>query len=231
MAVRDDELYSLKGTGIYFYRRIFAISNGSTCMIKIFFTIIIILFPGIGHSQRNWKQERNEGGINVFSSDVPNSVFKAIKVEAELTGTYTKLIALLSDVSQFSKWIYHSKTTTMLQKNSALDFIYHTETFLPWPMSNRDAVIHLQFNTDSLPKFMTITGTGEPGRIPKTAGLVRVSHYSARWKVTMPSVQTIRIYYELELDPGGSLPGWMANMFADKGPFETFSNLAKKLKE
>ena len=97
-------------------------------------------------------------------------------------------------------------------------------------MSNRDAVIHIRINTDSLPKFITISGKGEPARIPKTPGLVRVTHYTAKWKVTMLSPQTIRIYYELEVDPGGSLPGWMANTFAAKGPFETFSNLAKKIK-
>ena len=200
-------------------------------MIKIIASLLIILLPGISQGQRNWKLERNADGIKVFSSDIPNSVFKAIKVEANLTGTYTKLISILSDVTQFSNWIYHSKTTTMLQKNSAYDFIYHTETTVPWPMSNRDAVIHIQVNTDSLPKFITITGTGEPSRISKTSGLVRVSHYSARWKVSMSSTQTLRIYYELEIDPGGSIPGWISNMFADKGPFETFSNLAKKLKE
>jgi hypothetical protein len=200
-------------------------------MVKMIFVLIIMLLPGISLGQRNWKQERNEGGIKVYSSDVPNSFFKAIKVEAGFTGTYAKLIAVLSDVSQFSQWIYHSKTSRILQKISPNDFMYYTETVLPWPMSNRDAVIHLQFNTDSLPKFMTITGTGEPKKIPKTPGLVRVSYYSARWKVTMPAAQTLRINYELELDPGGSIPGWMANMFAGKGPFETFSNLAKKLKE
>jgi len=166
----------------------------------------------------------------VYSSDVSKSAFKAIKVECTLTGNYKKLIDILSDVPQFDKWIYHLKASRLLQKNSPYDFIYHAETTLPWPMSNRDAVIHIRINTDSLPKFITISGKGEPARIPKTPGLVRVTHYTAKWKVTMLSPQTIRIYYELEVDPGGSLPGWMANTFAAKGPFETFSNLAKKIK-
>lgn len=200
-------------------------------MIRFLYILFIILLPGICLCQYNWKLEKNEQGIKVYSSDVSNSVFKAIKVECTLTGTYKKLIDILSDVPQFNKWIYHSKTSRLLQKNSAYDFVYHTETTLPWPMSNRDAIIHIRVNTDSLPKFITISGKGEPGRIPKTPGLVRVSHYTAKWKVTMLSAQTIGIYYELEVDPGGSLPAWMANMFAAKGPFETFSNLAKKLKE
>jgi hypothetical protein len=47
----------------------------------------------------------------------------------------------------------------------------------------------------------------------------------------MPSAQTINIIYTIELDPGGSVPAWIANMFADKGPYESFSNLADLLKK
>lgn len=200
-------------------------------MTKLIFALFFFLVSFISQGQRKWVLEKTGNGINVYSSDVPGAAYKAVKVEASFTGTYSKLIAVLSDVSQFSKWIYHSKANSVVQKNSPLDFIYHTETVLPWPMSNRDVVIHMQINTDSLPKFITITGTSMPKRIAKKSGLVRVNHYSARWKVTMPTPQTISIYYELELNPAGNIPGWMANSFVSKGPFETFSNLAKKLKE
>ncbi len=200
-------------------------------MLKIILFIFIVYLPGISLGQRNWSLEKSENGINVYSSDVPGAAYKAVKVEASFTGNYTKLIGILSDVPQFSKWIYHSKANSVVQRNSPHDFIYHTETILPWPMSNRDVVIHMQINTDSLPKFIIITGTSMPKRIEKKSGLVRVNHYSARWKVSMPTPQTISIYYELELNPAGNIPGWMANSFVSKGPFETFSNLAKRLKQ
>jgi hypothetical protein len=38
------------------------------------------------------------------------------------------------------------------------------------------------------------------------------------------------IVYFLEMDPGGSVPAWITNMFVAKGPYETFSNLAEVLK-
>ena len=200
-------------------------------MIRIFLIVLISLMPGKSPGQYRWKLERNQDGIKIYSSDVPNSVFKAVKVECTLTGNYTKLISILTNVSQFNKWVYHSKSCKVLQKNSPYDFVYYTETELPWPMSNRDAVVHMRFNTDSLPKYLTITGTGESGWVAPKPGLERVSHYKAKWRVTMPSAQTIRINYEFEVDPGGSIPAWVANMSSDKGPFETFNHLAKKLKE
>jgi hypothetical protein len=188
------------------------------------------MLPLSSFAQYNWKLEKDQHGIKVYSSDIEHSVFKAIKVECTIAGTYSKLMAVLSNVSQFSSWIYHSKKAELLRQNSPLDFIYHTETEMPWPLSNRDAVIHIRMNTDSLPKFLSISGTSEPGLLPKEDGKVRVSHYAASWKITMPTTQTISIHYQVEVDPGGSIPGWIANMFAAKGPYETFSSLADKLK-
>jgi hypothetical protein len=125
--------------------------------------------------------------------------------------------------------VYNSKYNYVLKKNSPFDFIYYTETNFPWPMSNRDAVIHLRIQTDSLPKFLIISGISELNLVPELSGKVRVVHYFANWKVTMPTPQTICINYILEADPGGSIPSWLANIFIDKGPYETFRNLSQML--
>lgn len=85
-------------------------------MLRIFLIVLISLLTNGSFGQYNWKQEKNKNGIKVYSSDVQNSVFKAIKVECTLTGNYTKLISILTNVSQFSNWIYHAKTIKLLQK-------------------------------------------------------------------------------------------------------------------
>jgi hypothetical protein len=179
--------------------------------------------------QYDWKLKKQENGISVYLSDVPGSDFKAVKVDCDLNGTYAKLIAALINVTQFNKWIYNTKSSSIIKQNNPLDFLYYSETKMPSPLSNRDAIIHLKINTDSLPGFLIISGSGEPDSLPKVSGLVRVSHYKANWKVTMPSEKTIRISYILEIDPGGGIPGWIANSFVYKGPYNTFSNLAELL--
>ena len=148
-----------------------------------------------------------------------------------MTGTYTKLVALLTNVSQFNKWIYNTRASWILKQTTPLDFIYYSETHMPWPLTNRDAIIHMQIKTDSLPRMLIISGTGEADLLPRFISRVRVTNYKASWRVTMPSPQTIKISYILELDPGGSIPAGIANSFADKGPFGTFSNLAERLKQ
>ncbi len=117
-----------------------------------------------------------------------------------------------------------------MKQNSPLDFIYYTETQMPWPLSNRDVIINMKIQTDSLPKFLLIHGNALPDLIPVIPMRVGVQKFSSSWKITMPTTSSIHIDYIVELDPGGSIPGWAANMFADKGPFGSFSNLGEKLK-
>jgi len=198
-------------------------------MLRLFLISLFSLLLYPSSAQYNWNLEKQKDGISVYLSDVAGSSFKAVKVECTFPGNYAKLIALLTNVSQFSKWIYNNRTSSLLKQNAPLDFIYYSETHLPWPLSNRDAIIHMQIKTDSLPKFLTITGKGEPDLLPPIVSRVRVPHYKAYWKVTMPTANSIQISYLLEIDPGGAIPAWIANSFADKGPFETFSNIAEQM--
>lgn len=194
--------------------------------------LIVFLLPAVSLTgQYVWKLEKSKNGIHVYTSEMKESSFKAVKVECTLTGTYAKLIALLTNVSHFHKWIYNNKRSQLLKQYSPLDFIYYSETTMPFPFSNRDVIIRMQLKTDSLPKFMTITGNQQKDYLPEVPGRERIPHYKSSWKVTMPTASTLHIVYILEVDPGGSLPAWLANSFADKGPWGTFSNLAEELKK
>jgi hypothetical protein len=180
---------------------------------------------------QNWKLSNNSEGIKVYTVENSSTKFKKIKVECTLEGTFDKLISIVSDVNRHKEWVYSNKSSYLLKRNSAFDFIYYAETTIPWPMSNRDAVIHLKITKDSLNRFVSIIGYGEPKFIAEKEGKVRVPHTSISWYVTMPTPRTISIIYILDTDPGGSLPSWLANMFADKGPFESFKKLQQLLKQ
>jgi hypothetical protein len=200
-------------------------------IIKVFFLFLFSVSAATAYSQYDWKLSKDKDGIKVYESETKTSNYKSIRVECVLQGTYDKLIALLNDVSRHKAWVYNNKISYILKRNSAYDLYYYTETNLPWPMSNRDAVIHLTMNRDSLDRFLQITGTGLPNNIPEKSGKVRVPRTSVSWYVTKPTATTIKIVYTFDADPGGSLPSWLVNMFADKGPYESFKKLSEILKE
>jgi len=195
-----------------------------TCLI--FFVSAISKAPG----QYNWKLSKEKDGIKVYLAENPKSKFKNIKVECTLQGTFDKLIAILTDIEHLKDWVYNTKISYLVKKISPYDLYYYTETHIPWPMSNRDVVVHLKIMKDSLQRFIRITSISENRFIPEKEDKVRIVYSHVNWYVTMPTVKTISVIYTFEADPGGSLPAWVVNSFADKGPYESFKKLSEILK-
>ncbi|NNC84724.1 MAG: hypothetical protein HKO56_04930 [Bacteroidia bacterium] len=200
-------------------------------MSRIISVFLFCFIPLCLQAQYDWELEKDQHGIKVYSSHLPYGNFKAVKVECELNGDFEELMKVLTDVDGMKGWVYKTKNIKLLSAEDPSDISYYSETDLPWPVANRDAVINLEFNIDSLPEYITIKGTCDEYGVPKVDGLVRLSHFKADWKITKIENQSINVEYILEVDPGGDLPAWINNMFILKGPYETFYNLSEKLND
>ena len=200
-------------------------------LIKFSGLLFCSVFAFAASGQYDWKLSKEKDGIKVFQSETKNSNYKCIKVECILEGNYDKLIAVLNNVSHHKDWVYNNKTSSIIKQVSPYEFYYYTEASLPWPMSNRDAVVHLKMDRDTLNRFLKITSNSVPDYISEKSGKVRVTSSTIRWDVTMPTTNTINISYIFEAEPGGSIPAWVANAFVDKGPYETFKKLGDILKQ
>ena len=194
----------------------------------IFFISLCTCFAAT--AQQDWKLAKDKDGIKVFLASREDSKFKSIRVECVLDGTISKLISILENVSGHPGWVYKTKKANLLKQVNFLDFIYYSESNMPWPVSNRDGVYHLKINYDTAHNILHVNASAEPAFVPKNEGIVRVPYSKASWYVT-EAKNKLTIDYTFEVDPGGSLPAWMVNMFADKGPYETFSKLSSMLKE
>jgi hypothetical protein len=182
-------------------------------------------------AQYNWQLSKAKDGIRVYQSAVKYSNYKSIKVECILEGDYDKLIEVLNNVTGQKDWVYNNKTAYIIKRINSHELYYYSETSLPWPMSNRDAIVHLKIDKDSLNRFLNIMAVSVPDYMAEKSGKVRVTRSTVSWNVTMPTAKTISIIYIFEADPGGSIPAWVANMFADKGPYESFKKLSELLKK
>lgn len=200
-------------------------------IVKITFFVLGLGLVSSVTGQYDWKLSKVKDGISVYQSGVKHSNYKSIKVECTMEGNYDKLIAVLNNVNGQKDWVYNNKAAYIIKRINPHELYYYSETSLPWPMSNRDAVVHLKMDKDSLNRFLNILAVSVPDYIAEKSGKVRVTRSTISWNVTMPTAKTLRISYIFEADPGGSLPAWVVNMFADKGPYESFKKLGEILKK
>lgn len=181
-------------------------------------------------AQSAWEQIKDKDGIKVSRKNSDSSAFKSIKVEGFFEGTWDKLVYILKDTKHHSQWVYKSSNVRFVSSTDPNDFTYYTVTEVPWPFENRDLIINMKFNEDHTGKVHRIVTNAQPADIPVKPGMVRVPYFKAVWLVKILDKNKMFISYTVSLNPGGSLPPWLVNTFAVKGPFETFRNLADLLK-
>lgn len=199
-------------------------------MLKKIFAIVLLalgLLPAFAQTQ--WQLRTEKDGIKVYSSDVADSKIKAIKVIGEFYATPAQLAAVVMDVNTATDWVYHLKSSTLIKKVSSNEIYYYAEVNLPWPAANRDFVAHLIATQNPQTKAITIDGPAVPGYVPVKKGLVRIDNSVGKWIITPIGPDEVRVEYSIHVDPGGSLPSWLVNMFADQAPVQIFKNLKNEL--
>ncbi len=201
-------------------------------MKKNIFLFLFYLIPtDFVFAQNEWKLSREGNGIKVYTQKMEDSKFKSVKVECNFSGTIDKLVAILKNVDGNIKWVYNTRRTYSIKTISNNEFIYYAETTLPWPLANRDVVINMLFNKDSMNKTLLVKATGIKDETTTKNNIVRIPYFNGLWLVASTDETHIHISYTLSVDPGGSIPAWAYNKFVSKGPYNTFNNLAALLKD
>lgn len=186
---------------------------------------LALLFSALSFGQENWTLKNNKDGIAIYTKTIENSNYKGIKVKCSLPATLSQFVAVIMDVNTATEWLYSTKSAVLLKKVSPAEVYYYSEVGLPWPLSNRDFVCHLTASQDPRTKVVTIDGPVVPDYMPEKNGIVRVTRSSGKWIITPAANNMVNIEYTLEADPGGSIPAWLVNLFATKGPMESFRKL------
>ncbi|MBB5634737.1 hypothetical protein HDE68_000622 [Pedobacter cryoconitis] len=191
------------------------------------FLAFILVFTGLKpvSAQDNWSLSVNKEGIQVYTRPIENSKIKAIKVVSNMPATSSQLLAAILDVKTCNEWVYHSVENVMIKQTSPLDLIYYSRVDVPWPVEDRDYVVHIEVEQHPQTKVITVNSPCIPGYMAEKKNVVRISHTVGKWTITPIGKNQVRAEYVLEVDPMGSIPAWLTNLFATKGPLETFRNL------
>ena len=193
--------------------------------------LMLVLKAVVVAAQCDWKLSTEREGIKIYTGGVPGSTIKAIKVEAMFNATAAQLVALIMDVNTSPDWVYHTKSSKLLKQVSASELYYYSEVSLPWPAANRDFVAHLIVTQNPDTKVITIDGPAVAGFIPVKEGIVRIIDSKGKWIITPIGTNQIKVEYSIHVDPGGSLPSWLVNMFATEGPLKIFAGIKVQLQK
>ncbi len=135
----------------------------------------------------------------------------------------------VADVPNYTKWQFNTLEGKVLKTLSLQEKIYRTEIEAPWPVTDRDMVVHMRIVQKN--SELIITTDSESGILPDNPVFVRVPFSHAQWTVVASGKGQLHVKYEMLIDPGGSVPAWLVNWTCANAPLQSFQKLKMLLKK
>jgi START domain-containing protein len=196
----------------------------------LYICLLALAVSNFGFAQENCDLRKSDDGILVYLCEPEIGNFKTIKVELEVPATLSQYAALVLDVDSYEDWQYKSIDPRLVDRVSETEYYYYLQVQSPWPIDNRDMIWHLTMQQNPVTKVVTVELVEMPDYIPKTEGVVRIPQAHSTLTVTPIDKTNVQVQYIINVDPGGDIPAWIANMFAAMAPWHTYNNFRERIK-
>ncbi|WCL49693.1 START domain-containing protein [Leptospira sp. GIMC2001] len=181
---------------------------------------------------QGWETAKNKNNIIVKTRVVEGSPLKEFWGQTIVEASPSALIALLKDVNTYPTTLHNCKSAEILRTVSDKEWYTYTINAAPWPVSNRDAVLHSVLKQDPKTKNIVVK-INDSNAISKPipSGVVRIAKLNAEWKFKILDEGKIEVNYQAHIDAGGSIPDLAANLLVVDTPYFTLENIRKKIQD
>jgi len=181
----------------------------------------------LAQSNAGWLLKNDKDNVKVFYKKT--EAVQEIKLVTSLKTTLSGLVDLLSEVESYPIWGYKVIEARLLKRVSATEMYYYSRLDFPWPLADRDLVMHTVLRQDPTTHRVSSTSTAVPNYLPEVPDIVRITEAHTQWLLVPGKDGWVYVEYFLHTNPGGNIPDWAVNMAIDVGPRETIKGLRNLL--
>ena len=192
---------------------------------KLFMSLCFLLllqFQLTGQGQ--WELIKDKDGIQVFTRANTVSSFKEFKASMQIEAGINEFLAVLYDVKGLTNWGYNIKESKLLSRPDDMNQTYYAVAKAPWPYKDRDGIYENQVTWNKESKILRVRIDMLEDDIELRDDYIRMDGYGY-WQLREISEGKLEVIFQMQVDPGGSIKAWMANMFVTDSPYQTMQGL------
>lgn len=199
--------------------------------LRIFLSALFALTAFFSEAQNaeSWKLKSDKNSVKVYYRSTGD--VHEIKLLYRMKARMSNLMHLLNDVDTYPIWGYKITEAHQVRHVSDNEMYYYTLIDFPWPLSDRDMVMHTKMTQDPETRVIISQSKAVKGMVPPKKGVVRITDARTNWRIMPAGAGFVDIEYQLYSHPGGNLPDWAINMALDYGPKESLKNIENMLKD
>lgn len=193
--------------------------------------LLLILLTGLtaaaAQEADKWEYKGEKDGIKIYHQRTPGLLH--IKLATSLKAPLSGIVSLFTDVGTYPSWGYKMAEARLLRRVSDTELYYYARYDFPWPIDDRDIILHSKLEQDPHTRVVTITNTPRPNYLAEITGLERIKNTTTKWVFTPGTGGWVYTEQYISTDTAESLPDWLVKLTADTGPRETAKGIRKAL--
>jgi hypothetical protein len=177
----------------------------------------------------DWTLMSQDRGIAIYRREVPGSAIVAFKGTGTIDAPLWKIAAILLDTRRAPEWADSLKESRVLRRLGLASYIEYNHIGLPLIMKDRDFVSQVRIDVNAAAKTFTLVYAPTDDRDVPITHNVRGEIVAGTFKATsLEKDRRTELTAELQCDPKGAIPAWLANLFQKNWPQNTFQALRKQ---
>ncbi len=190
--------------------------------------LALALIPSAGWAaEPKWEELSDDDGIVVWQREVPGTSQVEFRGRGTVKSSVKHLIAIIRDQERKTEWMANCVGNHAIQYVSKNKMVIYNRTGSPAPfVDDRDVVLESDADFDLKARSVTISFRETThAKMPPVEDVVRMPKTRGFWKLEYKDANLTMVTYQVQADPGGSIPQWVVN-WASKGlPRKTIEGL------
>ena len=176
-----------------------------------------------------WELVSNSDGVRVTRKQIPGSNMLAFRGVMTANVHISKVVSVFVDPTTRRHWVDRWDADRELAVPTPMERIYWIRFDLPFPVSDRDYVLHAKATRFVKRRVFTAKiRSVQHKRAPQRSGAVRGVVESTYYKFeALPGGERTKLTVEVHTDPRGMLPAWLVNIIQKKWPYKTLRGLVR----
>lgn len=195
---------------------------------------LLLTFSASSGWARGWTRLLTKNGIEVSKRSEPKRELPSFKGVGIVNGNMYQILAVLRDGKRRREWMSKSGVTRVLSRKSVFEAISYQQTLAPWPVSDREVVMHTNVYLKREPLEMIATFDDvkwtKPIRGIDRDKFVLMPYLRGYWRLVPKGENRTEVTYMVNTDPGGLLPNWVIRRVTKDIPYWTLMGLRKQVK-
>ena len=182
-------------------------------------------------SKDGWHVIDQERGITVSARDEPGRDLPTLRGQGIIEGDVLLVLSIVLDAEGSTEWAEGADEVKMVKEIDPRTHIIYTRTDTPWPVSDRDMFMKRVTEVVKAGEEFRLSVVCLPNERPEREGVIRIKDCDSHFVLRKVDANHTAIEYQVNVDPGGSLPKFLIRWASRKVPFDTLINLEEFAKK